>query len=467
MKKNKWFYACLGAMAFGMFAFLSVSCSDDDKDEKPEEGEVVVTPEPETEYYILGTVTEAGKGLSGIEVKVNAETVRTDADGKFTVTGKAAGTYAIEAAPAGYLPQKTNVEIAAGAENRSVVTVALALTKKSEPVKVEPDKEVVVEDNSATNEEIVPPGETEPDKVVEDAPVTKAEVVIPAGALPKSGTGINEDGSANVSVTNFVPAPKEVSTKVDASEENKEVEKSTPLAAVQFEPSGLTFEKPITMAVANPIPGVTFAAGDMLLTYLNPDNGQWEATDNGVVYNAETDKYEAPIYHFSSYAMEGAVKNTVSGVRVIKDEVLGEDSRDNTKNAKALTDIVLKYTEKSGWDYEGNLVETVKAALPGASTVTVNAMVAYVKTRMFAVMGSLSGVTSTERVYNTVNVNGYTQMNYVCYAKVRTTVLKIDVMYNRQPVTISVSAKRYTGADHQYTTVTYNPGHSGGQGTTN
>lgn len=47
MKKNKWFYACLGAMAFGMFAFLSVSCSDDDKDEKPEEGEVVVTPEPE------------------------------------------------------------------------------------------------------------------------------------------------------------------------------------------------------------------------------------------------------------------------------------------------------------------------------------------------------------------------------------------------------------------------------------
>ena len=128
---------------------------------------------------------------------------------------------------------------------------------------------------------------------------------------------------------------------------------------------------------------------------------------------------------------------------------------------------MLKYTEKSGWDYEGNLVETVKAALPGASTVTVNAMVAYVKTRMFAVMGSLSGVTSTERVYNTVNVNGYTQMNYVCYAKVRTTMLKIDVMYNRQPVTISVSAKRYTGADHQYTTVTYNPGHSGGQGTTN
>lgn len=467
MKKNKWFYACLVAMAFGMFTFLSVSCSDDDKDEKPEEGEVVVTPEPEIEYYIMGTVTEAGKGLAGIDVKINTETVKTDADGKFSVTENAVGTYTIEVSPAGYLSQKTSVEIAAGVENRSVVTVALALTKESAPVKVEPDKEVVVTDNSSTNEGISAPGETEPDKVVENAPVTKAEVVIPAGALPKSGTGINEDGSADVSVTNFVPAPKEVSTKVEVSEENKEVEKSTPLAAVKFEPSGLQFEKPITMAVANPVPGVTFEAGDMQLTYLNPDNGQWETTENAVTYNAETDKYEAPIYHFSSYAMENVVKNAISGALVVKDEVLGQDSYDNTKNAKAVLGIVLKYTEKSGWDYEGNLAEIVRAALPGASSITVNAMVAYIKTRMFTMMGSLSGVTSTERIYNTVNVNGYTLMNYACYAKVRTTTLKATVLYRQQPVTISVSAKRYTGADHQYSTVTYDPGHSGGQGTTN
>lgn len=466
MRKNKWVYSCLAAMAFGMFTFFSVSCSDD-KDDKPEEGEVVVTPEPEVEYYIMGTVTEAGKGVASMDVKVNSETVKTDANGKFSITETATGSYTIEVAPAGYLSQKTTVEIAANAENRSVVTVALALTAESKPVKVEPGNAATVADNSATNEHIAAPGETDPDKVVENAPVTKAEINIPAGALPKSGTGINEDGSADVSVTNFVPAPEAVSTKVDASEENKEVAKSTPLTAVKFEPSGLTFEKPITMAVANPIPGLTFESADMKLTYLNPATGKWEDTKDAVTYNAETDQYEAPIHHFSSYAMESDVKNTISSGQTSKDEVLGQGSNDNTKNAKAVTGIVLKYTEKSGWEYADNLTGTVQSALPGASTTTVNAMVAYLKTRMYAMMGSLSGVTSTERIYNTVNVNGYTQMNYACYAKVRTHTLKVTVSYKSAPVTISVSAKSYVGADHQYTTVTTDPVHSGGQGTTN
>ena len=35
------------------------------------------------------------------------------------------------------------------------------------------------------------------------------------------------------------------------------------------------------------------------------------------------------------------------------------------------------------------------------------------------------------------------------------------------PVTISVTATRYTGTDHQYKTVTTNPTHSGGKGGSN
>lgn len=465
MKKNKWIYACLIAMAFGMSTLFTVACSD--KDEEPEEGEVVVTPEPEVEYYILGTVTEAGKGIANVDVKVNSETVKTNAEGKFSFTEKTKGSYTVEAAPTGYLPQKTTIEIAANAENRSVVTVALALTKKSEPVKVTGKEEVTVVDKSESNLNVGKPGETDPEKVAEDAPITKAEVVIPAGALPASGTGINADGSADVSVTTFVPAAEKVSTQVPAAEENKEVAKSTPLAAVNFEPSGLAFEKPITMAVANPIPGITFDMKDMQLTYLNPATGVWEKDKEQVAYNEKTDKYEAAIYHFSSYAMESAVTSKVSGVSIVKDEILGQGSYDNTKNPKAVSGIVLKYTEKAGWTYEGSVTETVKAALPDASSITVNAMATYLKTKMFAVMGSLSGVTSTERIYNTVNVNGYTQMDYTCYAKVRTTSVSASVLYKLQPVTITITAKRYTGADHQYKTVTYDPGHDGGQGSTN
>ena len=151
--------------------------------------------------------------------------------------------------------------------------------------------------------------------------------------------------------------------------------------------------------------------------------------------------------------------------------ILGQASRDNSENAKAVTGIELKYKEKSGWDYDKNdagLVAEVKSQLGATTsesdTKTVNAMVAFMKTRMFSLMGSVSGIMETERVYNTVNVNGYTTMSYTCYAKARTTTLTANVKFNGQNKTVSITATRYTGTDHQYKTVTYNPTHSGGKG---
>ena len=91
-------------------------------------------------------------------------------------------------------------------------------------------------------------------------------------------------------------------------------------------------------------------------------------------------------------------------------------------------------------------------------------MVAFMKTRMFSLMGSVSGITETERVYNTVNVNGYTTMSYTCYAKARTTTLTANVKFKGTAKSVSITATRYTGTDHQYKTVTYNPTHSGGKG---
>lgn len=110
--------------------FVTVSCHDDDDEPKQEPGEVIETPAPVVEYYIMGTVTDAGKGVSGVDVKIGTETIKTDKDGKFSVTEKNVGKYSVEVAPKGYLAQSTSVEIAANAENRSVVTVAVALTTK-------------------------------------------------------------------------------------------------------------------------------------------------------------------------------------------------------------------------------------------------------------------------------------------------------------------------------------------------
>ena len=421
-------------------------------------------------------MTDAGKGVSGVDVKIGTETIKTDKDGKFSVTEKNVGKYSVEVAPKGYLAQSTSVEIAANAENRSVVTVAVALTKQSEPTTVEVGEtgnteEVKVEDKSASNEEVKEPGTVEPEDVKEDLPLVTPELEIPAGAIQTEGNeDVLEGGNAEVSVTTYVPAPETVTTEVKKEEENKEVEKTIPLAAAHFEPSGLTFAKDHypTISIPNPIPGLTFA-DDMVLTYL--ENGKWvpQTEDiNKVVYDEKSGSYTTKVKHFSSYAMENKVTSKVSTENVVKSEILGQASCDNSENPKAVTGIALTYKEKSGWECkDADIKAAVEKALSGAKPETVNAMVAFFKTRLYSLMGSASGITETTRTYNTVNVNGYTTMTYTCYAKTRTTTLSTTVKYNNKDVKISVTATRYTGTDHQYKTVTTNPTHSGGKGGSN
>lgn len=466
MKSVKWLYVSALAIAFGMLSFGTIACHDDDDDPKPEEGEVIETPKPVVEYYIMGTVTSEGVGKNGVTVKVGDKNCTTDAEGKFSVTESSAGTYEVSVAPVGYLSQKTSVTIADNAENRSVLTVAFALTKESpkEEVKLDATENTTVEDKSESNLDLPKPEEVKPEEVVEDRPLVKVEIEIPVGAIEEAGQkpGIVDNGKVDISVTTFVPAPKEVVTDVKPTEEIKTVE-NIPLAAAHFEPTGLKFKEAVTISIPNPIPGITFPNESMRLTYLNPETRKWEKQTADVTL--ENDDYKALVTHFSAYAIENEVNSTVSKEVVLKDELLGQASRDNSENPKAVTGIVLKYTEKAGWDYIGDIAQIIKNALGSdAPEATVNAMAAYLKTRMYSLMGSTSGIITTERTYNTVNVNGYTDMNYACYAKTRTTTLTTKVIYDGQEKTISISAKRYTGADQQYKTVTYNPTHSGGKG---
>lgn len=464
MKSEKWLYAYAMAIAFGMLSFVTVACHDDDDEpQKPIEGEVIETPEPVVEYYIMGTVTSKGEGKSGVKVKVGDKDCTTDREGKFSVTETKTGTYEVAVAPTGYLAQKTSVKIADNAENRSVVTVTFALTAESpkEEVKLDATEPTTVEDKSESNANLPKPEDVKPEEVVEDRPLAKVEIVIPAGAIEESEQepGIVKDGKVDISVTTFVPAPQEVATNVSAEGTTA---KNVPLAAAHFEPTGLKFKEPVDISIPNPIPGITFPENSMRLTFLNPKTGKWEKQAAKVTL--ENGEYKAPVEHFSAYAIENEVNSTIGKEVIQKDEILGQASYDNSENAKAVTGIVLKYTEKAGWEYAENVEQAIKKALSGAPDATVNAMAVYLKTRMYALMGSTSGITTTERVYNTVNVNGYTTLNYVCYAKTRLTTLTTKVMYNGQLKTISISAKRYTGADQQYKTVTYNPTHSGGQG---
>ena len=42
--------------SLGYVNFCDSTCHDDDDDPKPAEGEVIETPKPVVEYYIMGTV---------------------------------------------------------------------------------------------------------------------------------------------------------------------------------------------------------------------------------------------------------------------------------------------------------------------------------------------------------------------------------------------------------------------------
>lgn len=86
MKSVKWFYVGAMAIALGMLTFATVACHDDDDDPKPAEGEVVETPKPVVEYYIMGTVTSGGAAMDGAKVKVGSKNYTTDSNGKFSVT---------------------------------------------------------------------------------------------------------------------------------------------------------------------------------------------------------------------------------------------------------------------------------------------------------------------------------------------------------------------------------------------
>ena len=351
MKSVKWFYVGAMAIALGMLTFATVACHDDDDDPKPAEGEVIETPKPVVEYYIMGTVTSGGEAMNGVKVKVGSKNYTTDSNGKFSVTESATGTYSIEASSNGYLSQKTSVVIAENAENRSVVTVALALTKESrkETVSVTAEEEIKVEDNSESNTTIEDPGEVAPEAVVEDKPLVKVELAIPAGAIDtEASASLISDGNVGISVTTFVPAPAEVTTEVKAEEVNQNVEKSIPLAAAKFEPSGLKFKNDVTISIPNPIPGITFADADMILTYQNPDTGEWgDAKDNdgnviknvsSTTENGAVTAYTADVDHFSAYAIENKVYSKISN-ETVTTNILGQASRDNSENAKAVTGI--------------------------------------------------------------------------------------------------------------------------------
>lgn len=114
------FKGLLFTMALGM-----MSCGDDDKKD-----EIVDDPlQTETEYYIVGTVSDANGAVTGAKAEVNGTNSDTDANGVYSLTLKEAGTYVVKFSANGLEAHEESVTIANGAANRTQVTLNVKLAK--------------------------------------------------------------------------------------------------------------------------------------------------------------------------------------------------------------------------------------------------------------------------------------------------------------------------------------------------
>lgn len=200
----------------------TTGCSFGEDEKKPE---IVVDPAEKTiEYYIAGKVTEGSTALPGVEVKAGEATATTDAEGAYKLTVDSKKAYTVTFTKEGYLSiDNAQATIADNAENRSMVSLSVKLSKQS------PAKEI---DAEATEEIIVT------DKGHSDMTKAEAAVIVPPGAI---------ETTTNVSITPYEEPAAATTTVTTGTVE-------TPVAIANIEVAtteAVTLAKPVTLAVVN------------------------------------------------------------------------------------------------------------------------------------------------------------------------------------------------------------------------
>lgn len=244
MKTKNYGSLCLLAATLVVVGMTFNSCKDDEESPIPE---IVENPLEKETYFITGMVTDGTNALADVTVTTGTLSATTDATGAYLLEVNKKGSFEVNFAKDGYLTIKNDVTIDTKAGKGTIVSCSQVLTKKAEPVKVDPSKESKVN----PNEEL--------------------DVTIPAGAVEKE---------TEITMTSFVPAAdtksKEAAEKVTSSGSSTPVTVSTAmsLASLNCEPDGLKFEKPVEVKLK-----ASEAAGGVYFTkarhYVNGvDNGE-------------------------------------------------------------------------------------------------------------------------------------------------------------------------------------------------
>lgn len=343
MKTKNYGTLCLLAATLVIGGMTFNSCKDDEESPVPE---IVENPLEKEAYFITGKVTDGTNPLKEATVTTGNLSVKTDADGGYQLEVDKKGSFDLNFEKDGYIAIKGQVTIDSKAAKGAIVSYSQALTKKAEPVKVDPAKESKV------------------------APSTDLDVTIPAGAVKEE---------TEITMTPFVPAAdkeaQKAAEKVVSSGATTPVTVSTTmsLASINCEPDGLKFEKPVEVKLK-----ASEAAGGVYFTkarhYVN-------GADNGTAnYDASSNSYVITLNGFSVHEVKVATDLSVSAAN----ESLHSEVIDNIgKTAPVSKKITFKV--KQGWKIaskSAGVTGDVEAKLMAAVTNTLSSKEGVSETEM-------------------------------------------------------------------------------------
>lgn len=343
MKTKNYGTLCLLAATLVIGGMTFNSCKDDEESPVPE---IVENPLEKEAYFITGKVTDGTNPLKEATVTTGSLSVKTDADGGYQLEVDKKGSFDLNFEKDGYIAIKGQVTIDSKAAKGAIVSYSQALTKKAEPVKVDPAKESKV------------------------APSTDLDVTIPAGAVKEE---------TEITMTPFVPAAdkeaQKAAEKVVSSGATTPVTVSTTmsLASINCEPDGLKFEKPVEVKLK-----ASEAAGGVYFTkarhYVN-------GADNGTAnYDASSNSYVITLNGFSVHEVKVATDLSVSAAN----ESLHSEVIDNIgKTAPVSKKITFKV--KQGWKIaskSAGVTGDVEAKLMAAVTNTLSSKEGVSETEM-------------------------------------------------------------------------------------
>lgn len=413
MKMNKFITM---ALVLSMTGGVISSCSKNDDEKTPE---VVNDPMKDiVEYYINGRTTDKnGAAVSGATVKIDGETLTTDANGLFKATVTEKGEYTVSVSKDGYLNAEGVAVIANNAANRNVVAVSFTLSEKSENVNV------TKEENEG--------------KIVVVTPNDKKDNLneVKNGSALELPSDKVQDGGLNISMSEYVQEQDAAGSKDgNAAVMNVYVTTDKDVSADK-----------VFIALANPTEnGASFRS---MYLYRSSKTRAAESSYTLVgetAYDSESNSY---IYELKDgnvagdYSFRVPFTATVSSVQT---EEVASGKYDNSGNMNAVKDFKIAYKAKIGSEVTSGFDANLNANLVSLMNNAVSSQ------------AGTNGV-STVDYEATANISG----NNIMYYKVENTYVTTTYTFDLTSGKASTTIKTYTGTKVTYTQESADK-HSGG-----